>query len=134
MSEAATPNRPTAETKVTRFSTRPKPTKKNKKLWGECPYFDYDVKMTRAARNDLASRADTFYVGGRSIEDLARMICADFYVRSGGKPMTGTNAYMITKRDTGAAVCFEPQDGTVYVYMRSERSDYQDDPETNDHR
>ena len=33
--------------------------------------------------------------GERSIEDLARMICADFYVRSGGEPMTGTSAYMI---------------------------------------
>src|SRR5437764_7660663 len=127
MSAAATPNRPTVETKVTRLSTRPKPTKKNKKLWGECPYFDYDVKMTRAARNDLAAQADEFYVGERSIEDLARMICADFYVRTGGKPLTGTNAYVITLTDTGAAVCFEPQDGTVYVYMRSERSAYRDD-------
>jgi hypothetical protein len=48
--------------------------------------------------------------------------------------MTGTSTYALAKPDTGTAVCFEPQDGTVYVYMSTERSDYQDDHATTEHR
>ena len=48
--------------------------------------------------------------------------------------MTGTSTYKLSNSQARMSVCFEPQDGTVYAYMRSERSDYQDDPATTEHR